>query len=87
MNFVLFRIHILQCLANVEAYIDFGEDDAIESDVMKDVENEVTVLIEEIKHHLGDKKKGQRLREGVRIAILGQPNAGKSTLLNILSKL
>ena len=41
-------------------------------------------LLQEIKGHLNDGRRGERLRNGVHVAILGAPNAGKSSLLNIL---
>ena len=44
-------------------------------------------LCEEMRRHLDDGRRGERLRSGVHVAILGPPNAGKSSLLNILCKL
>ena len=44
------------------------------------------VLHEDIKKHLDDGRRGERLRSGVHVAITGPPNAGKSSLLNILCK-
>ena len=41
---------------------------------------------EEIEVHLSDGRRGERLRSGVHVAILGAPNAGKSSLLNKLCK-
>lgn len=46
--------------------------------------SKVSGLIASIEKHLNDGRKGERLRNGVRIAIIGEPNAGKSSLLNSL---
>lgn len=50
------------------------------------VKEEVKLLLKEIKHHLDDGRRGERLRSGVHVTIVGAPNAGKSSLLNILCK-
>lgn len=42
-------------------------------------------LIKKIENHLNDDRKGEILRNGIRLAICGPPNAGKSTLLNKLA--
>ena len=44
----------------------------------------VEALVGEMREHLHDGRRGERLRSGVHVAILGAPNAGKSSLLNIL---
>lgn len=44
----------------------------------------VTKLHGTIMHHLSDNRRGEILRSGIRLAIFGPPNAGKSTLLNFL---
>ncbi|XP_015522860.2 tRNA modification GTPase GTPBP3, mitochondrial isoform X1 [Neodiprion lecontei] len=78
------RKTLLQSIAHVEAYIDFSEDDNIEADIMDKCNNVLKVLNQEIKRHLSDGRKGEILREGVRTVILGEPNVGKSSLLNYL---
>ena len=40
----------------------------------------------EVDNHLNDNRQGERLRSGVKVAIIGEPNVGKSSLINILSK-
>ena len=50
------------------------------------VRSEVIQLQREITEHLNDGRRGERLRSGIHVTIIGAPNAGKSSLLNILCK-
>lgn len=70
-------------LAHQEAAIEFEMDD-LPSDLGPRAAQEATALAEEIARHLDDGGRGERLREGMTIAIVGAPNAGKSSLLNAL---
>lgn len=72
-------------LAYMEAEIDFS-DEELPEDFTKQKLEDVKKLLEEIDHHLDDKHRGERLREGFSVAIIGAPNAGKSSLLNALAR-
>ncbi|KAM9242144.1 5-taurinomethyluridine-[tRNA] synthase subunit GTPB3, mitochondrial isoform 4-T4 [Dugong dugon] len=73
-------------LAHVEAYIDFGEDDNLEEDVLERVDSSVRGLQAALGAHLRDARRGQRLRSGAHVVVAGPPNAGKSSLVNLLSR-
>jgi tRNA modification GTPase len=76
---------IVRVLAHFEAVIDFPDEDLPE-EIERGVREKVLILQNEIEAHLKDGHRGERLRDGVRLAIVGPPNAGKSTLLNHLAK-
>ncbi|KAM9358283.1 5-taurinomethyluridine-[tRNA] synthase subunit GTPB3, mitochondrial [Symphorus nematophorus] len=73
-----------RCLAHVEAFIDFSEDELIEDGVLNEVDRSVCDLQAEMEQHLKDERRGERLRSGVQVVIAGATNAGKSSLLNTL---
>jgi len=74
----------LSTLAHLEAAIDFPDED-LPAGIANQVRDGVVQLQAEIGAHLEDRR-GERLREGVHIAIIGPPNAGKSSLLNLLAR-
>jgi len=83
-KFEQWRSDLLQILSNVEAKIDFPEED-LPADILKKIRIKSQNIIIEIEKNLNDKKVGEIIREGFRIAIIGPPNVGKSSLLNYLS--
>ena len=79
------REKLLKLLSFVEAKIDFPEEDLPEENIKKIKKDSLDVL-NEINKILNDQKIGEIIREGFKIAIVGPTNAGKSSLLNNLSK-
>ena len=79
------RQRLIKILSNIEAKIDFPEDD-LPSDILKNIHSETKSIKNEIKKILSDQNVGEIIREGFKIAIVGPTNAGKSSLLNYLSK-
>lgn len=75
---------LLRLLAQQEALIDFPDDDLPDSVILA-IEAEIATLIDELRLHLAHSARGERLREGLVFAIVGPPNVGKSSLINILS--
>ena len=76
---------LLHVLAWMEAYIDFPEEE-IPENVSADVCGKIAGLMSEIQVHLNDGRRGEKLRDGFQIAIIGAPNAGKSSLMNRLAQ-
>jgi tRNA modification GTPase len=77
------REQLLQVMGLIEAYIDFPDED-IPEESLDQINNIIGNLIATINLHLNDSRKGERLRNGLKLAIIGKPNAGKSSLLNYL---
>uniref|UniRef100_A0A182XWE4 Uncharacterized protein n=1 Tax=Anopheles stephensi TaxID=30069 RepID=A0A182XWE4_ANOST len=80
------RTRLVAAIANIEAYIDFSEDQDVDDDVLNGAVQKIEAIIDELKVHLNDNRRGERLRNGVRTAIVGAPNVGKSSLINLLSQ-
>ena len=79
------RGRLIPALAHLEAAIDFPDEDLPENLAAK-IEPVLAGLQAEMTAHLDDSRRGERLRQGVQIAIVGPPNAGKSSLLNTLAQ-
>ncbi len=87
--FERWRAALVKFLAHTEAVIDFGDDDReedVDDSSLYMLLPKVKELRIEIETHLQDGRKGELVREGLRIALAGPPNAGKSSLMNALAK-
>ena len=78
------RHMLVRNMAYLEAFIDFPEED-IPPEKLALIDEQTQELIEVIEKHLDDNSKGQRLRDGFQIALVGVPNVGKSSLMNALT--
>ncbi len=79
------RDAIVRAMALTEADIDFSDQDlpaALSAASRQTIES----LLADMRRHLGDANRGERVRAGIHVAIVGPPNVGKSTLLNALAK-
>ena len=79
------RLKIMKIISLLEAYIDFPDED-IPENIIQSTQQEINKLTQGIKDHLNDNHRGERLRNGIKLAIIGPPNAGKSSLTNLLMR-
>ncbi|QMW22724.1 tRNA uridine-5-carboxymethylaminomethyl(34) synthesis GTPase MnmE [Sandaracinobacteroides saxicola] len=79
------RHHLLTLLADAEADLDFAEEEADVAAGLATVRHRVAPLLAELDSALASADSGARVRDGLTIAVIGPPNAGKSSLVNALA--
>jgi tRNA modification GTPase len=84
-KFNSWREELIKILSKIEAKIDFP-DEELPKDILNNIKANSDKIKNEIQKILNDQKVGERIREGFKIAIVGPTNAGKSSLINYLSR-
>ncbi len=79
------RTRLIGALGRSEAAIDFSDDGVGEAEFAA-ARRAASEISQEIQEHMDDGGRGESLREGLRLTILGPPNAGKSSLINVLAR-
>jgi len=79
------RLRLVKALAWAEAEIDFSDED-LPADLNARGRRDLLGISQEIQKHISDSRRGEIIRDGVFLTVIGPPNAGKSSLINALAR-
>ena len=82
--YLSWRKSLIELVAYLEADIDFADED-IPENVLNNINSKIEKLLGEMNEHLKQRNQGEILRDGYKVAIIGSPNVGKSSLINSLA--
>ncbi|WP_321487898.1 tRNA uridine-5-carboxymethylaminomethyl(34) synthesis GTPase MnmE [uncultured Hyphomonas sp.] len=80
------RAELTGVLALIEVMVDFPDEGDTPEDTVRPILTKLDLIIAELEDALGDRGIGEKIRDGFRVAIVGPPNAGKSSLLNRIAR-
>lgn len=78
------RENIINISALIEAFIDFPDED-IPDNIIDEINHKIFTIKQEIKNIINDAFYSQKIKKGLNLVIIGEPNVGKSTLINLLT--
>jgi tRNA modification GTPase len=84
-RFEAWRESVTGLMAEVEATVDFA-DEELPAGLLDGLKYKILRLKSDLTQYMGDRNLGERLRSGFQIAIVGAPNVGKSSILNVLAR-
>ena len=79
------RDDLIRHIAWIEAYIDFPDED-LPQEISAQIHTHIDTLAASIAGYLNDNRRGERMRDGLHVAVIGKPNVGKSSLVNALAQ-
>ena len=82
--YLSWRKSLIELVAYLEADIDFADED-IPENVLNNINSKIEKLLDQMNEHLKQRNQGEILRDGYKVAIIGSPNVGKSSLINSLA--